>query len=116
MTGLKKTKDRQAMFFTWKKTNGQNKLWRIIKGSDGQFKYDIDSILDDQIKFQRGGTKLAGDLTIEEIMKTVISMKSVKYPGGDGIISYFYQFYWEGNDKDFLDVVNEMFHNFELSD
>jgi hypothetical protein len=43
-------------------------------------------------------------------------MKSVKYPGGDGIISYFYQFYWEGNDKDFLDVVNEMFHNFELSD
>ena len=43
-------------------------------------------------------------------------MKCVKYPGGDGIISYFYQFYWEGNDKDFLDVVNEMFHNFELSD
>jgi hypothetical protein len=28
-------------------------------------------------------TELAGDLTMEEIKKTVISMKSVKYPGGD---------------------------------
>jgi hypothetical protein len=61
-------------------------------------------------------TELAGDLSIEEIKKSVISMKSVKYPGGDGIISDFYQFYWEGNDTDFADVVNEMFHNFELSD
>jgi hypothetical protein len=44
--------------FHLEKTNGQNKLWQIIKGSDLQFKYDINSILDDQIKFQRGGTKL----------------------------------------------------------
>ena len=61
-------------------------------------------------------TELAGDLTMEEIKKTVISMKSVKYPGGDGINSDFYQFYWEANDNDFVDVVNEMFHNFEQSD
>ena len=56
-------------------------------------------------------TKLPGDLTIEEIKQTVISMKSVKYPGDSGIISDFYQFYWEVNDKDCVDVVNEMFHN-----
>ena len=43
-------------------------------------------------------------------------MKFVKYPGGGGINSDFYQFYWEANDNDFVDVVNEMFHNFEQSD
>ena len=32
------------------KRNGQIKLCQRIKGSDGQFKYDIDSILDDQLK------------------------------------------------------------------
>jgi anionic cell wall polymer biosynthesis LytR-Cps2A-Psr (LCP) family protein len=61
-------------------------------------------------------TELAGDLTIEEIKKTVISMKFVKYPGDGGINSDFYQFYWESNDNDFVDVVNEIFHNFEQSD
>jgi hypothetical protein len=61
-------------------------------------------------------TELAGDLSIEEIKKTVISMKSVKFPGDGGIISDCYQFYWEANDNDFVDDVNEMFHNFELSD
>jgi hypothetical protein len=113
------------------------------KGFGWEFNYDIDSILDDQIKldskifisegwdknsdddlssyFQQKltdveNTKLPGDLTMEEIKQTVISMKFVKYPGGSGIISDFYQFYWEANDNDFVDVVNEMFHNFELSD
>jgi hypothetical protein len=33
------------------KRNGQNKLWQRITGSDGQFKYDIDSILDEQINY-----------------------------------------------------------------
>jgi hypothetical protein len=35
--------------FNLEKRNGQNKLWQRIKGSKGQFKYDIDSKLDDQI-------------------------------------------------------------------
>ena len=43
-------------------------------------------------------------------------MKSFKLPVGDGIISDFYQLYWEANEKDFFQVVNEMFRNFELSD
>ena len=28
----------------------QNKLWQRIKGSDEQFKYDIDTVLDEQIQ------------------------------------------------------------------
>jgi hypothetical protein len=34
---------------TWK--NGQNKLWQKIRGLDGNLKYDIDEILDEQINF-----------------------------------------------------------------
>ena len=45
-----------------------------------------------------------------------MSIKSLKSPGGDGIISEFYQLYWEAIEKDFLEVVNEVFHNFDLSD
>jgi len=45
-----------------------------------------------------------------------MSMKSFKSPGGDGIISEFYQLYWETIEKDFFEVVNEVFHNSELCD
>jgi hypothetical protein len=54
-------------FFNLEKRNGQNKLWQRIKGSNGQFKYDIDSILDEQIKFDsklftsEGWDKNSGD-------------------------------------------------------
>jgi hypothetical protein len=43
-----------------------------------------------------------------------MSIKSFKSPGGDGIISEFYQLYLEAIEKDFVEVVNEVFHNFEL--
>ena len=45
-----------------------------------------------------------------------MSIKSLKSPGGDGIISELYQLYWEAIEKDCFEVVNEVFHNFELSD
>ena len=60
--------------------------------------------------------ELEEEITIEEIKKTVMSMKSCKSPGGDGIISDFYQLYWKVNEKYFVEVVNDMFHNFKLSD
>ena len=108
MTGLNKAKNVQVIFFSLEKRNGQNKLWQRIKGSDGQFKYDIDSIFDDQIKLYSKLFSLEGwdknsdddlsslvqqkltdvekneleeDLTIEEVKKTVMSMKSFKPPG-----------------------------------
>lgn len=116
------------LFFNLEKINGQNKLWQRIKGSDGQFKYDIDSIFDDQIKLYsklctlEGWDNISGDdllsfvhqkltdvekneledLTTEDVKKTVMSMKSFKSPVGDGIISDFYQLYWEANEKDFI--------------
>jgi hypothetical protein len=46
--------------------------------------------------------ELEEDLTIEEVKKTVISIKSFNSPGGDGIISEFYQLYWEAIEKDFF--------------
>jgi hypothetical protein len=60
--------------------------------------------------------ELEEEITMEEIKKTVMYMKSFKSPGGDGIISDFYLLYWEANEKHFLEVVNEMFHNFKPSD
>ena len=46
--------------------------------------------------------ELEEDLTIEEVKKIVLSMKPFKSPGGDGIISEFYQLYWELLRKIFL--------------
>ena len=38
-------------FFNLEKKRGQNKLWNRIKTTDGRYKYDIDSIKDEQVKF-----------------------------------------------------------------
>ena len=38
-------------FFNLERKNGQNKLWQKIRGLDGNLKYDIDEILDEQINF-----------------------------------------------------------------
>ena len=40
-------------FFNLERKNGQNKLWQKIRGLDGNLKYDIDEILDEQIIFLR---------------------------------------------------------------
>jgi hypothetical protein len=102
LTGLNKAKNRQVIIFSLEKRNGQHTLWQRIKGSDEQFKNDIDSILDERIQLysklftseewdKNSGdellscvqekltdvakNELAGDLTIQEIKKTVMSMK-----------------------------------------
>jgi hypothetical protein len=36
-------------FFNLERKNGQIKLWQKIRGLDGNLKYDIDEILDEQI-------------------------------------------------------------------
>ena len=36
-------------------------------------------------------------------------------PGADGIICKLSELYWEAIAKDFFEVVNEVFHNFELN-
>jgi hypothetical protein len=38
-------------FLNQERKNGQNKLWKKIRGLDGNLKYDIDEILDEQINF-----------------------------------------------------------------
>ena len=100
-----------ARMDTLERKNGQNKLWQKIRGLDGNLKYDIDEILDEQIIFtqiyfrQKGGIKmqqrnwlliwikkiacdenedLEKDLTINEIKKIIFSMKQYKSPGLDG--------------------------------
>jgi DNA repair exonuclease SbcCD ATPase subunit len=38
-------------FFELEKKQGENKMWNRIKNTEGKYKYDIDSIIDEQIKF-----------------------------------------------------------------
>ena len=45
--GEKSTK----FFFDLEKKNGQNKLWNRIKTLNGKYKYDIDSIINEQVDF-----------------------------------------------------------------
>ena len=104
-------------FFDIEKKCGQDKLWNRIKTSEGHYKYDIDSIINEQVKFQsklftsEGWNNTCGrnltqhlqeKLTIEEkgeldsdvdsneIVKVLKVLKSNKSPGEDGIISEFY--------------------------
>jgi flagellar biosynthesis GTPase FlhF len=51
-------------FFNLERKNGQNKFWQKIRSLDGNLKYDIDEILDEQINVyanyfqQKGGIKM----------------------------------------------------------
>jgi hypothetical protein len=38
-------------FFELEKKQGENKMWNRIKNTEGKYKYDIDSIIDEQIAF-----------------------------------------------------------------
>ena len=109
-------------FFQLEKLNGQDKLWNRIKCEDGTIKSDIDSILDEQVKFYEKLFKTEGwdeekgdwllqfitntldesdsqsldkDIECHEIIKAVKSSKANKSPGEDGIIAEFYQLYWD---------------------
>lgn len=130
-------------FFDLEKKNGTNKLWYRIKCDDGTFKDDIDSILKEQTKFYEklftteGWDRENGhfliqnienkldetdkiildkDLTLDEIRKSVFSLKKSKSPGEDGIIAEFYQKYWEIIKDDMHEMLLEIFTSSQLSD
>jgi uncharacterized protein YeeX (DUF496 family) len=117
LIGTRKGNNQLNIFFNLERKNGQNKLWQKIRGLDGNLKYDIEEILDEQIIFYpnlfstEGWDKnvaeelvkkltcdesedLEKDLTINEIKKIIFSMKQYKSPGLDRIINEFYQLYW----------------------
>ena len=51
MTGTRRGNNQLNIFFNLERKNGQNKLWQKIRGLDGNLRYDIDEILDEQIHF-----------------------------------------------------------------
>jgi hypothetical protein len=127
-------------FFYLEKKCGQDKLWNRIKTSEGHYKYDIDSIIN-EVKFYsklftsegwdetcgRNLTQhLQGKLTTKEkgeldhdvdsneivkVLKVLISNKSDE----DGIISEFYQLFWEPMKDEFILLVCEIFKEKQLS-
>ena len=98
------------------------KLWYRIKTTDGNYKNDIDSIMNEQVDFytklfqSEGWDKnsaheltryivnkldnneketLDEDINLDEISKVIKILKPNKSPGEDGIISEFYQLFWQ---------------------
>ena len=121
----------------------QNKLWQKIRGLDGNLKYDIDEILDEQIHFYSNLFSTEGwdtnvaeelvthmdkkitcderedlekDLTINEIKKIICTMKQYKSPGLDGIINEFYQLYVDTIKENLFEVLLEIFDKLEICD
>jgi hypothetical protein len=97
-------------------------VWYRIKTTDGNYKYDIDSIMNEQVDFyiklfQSEGwdensaheltryivnkldnnekETLDEDISLDEISRVIRILKPNKSPGEDGIISEFYQLYWQ---------------------
>ena len=124
-------------FFNLEKKRGQEKLWYRIKMTDGNYKYDIDSIMNEQVDFysklfQSEGwdenysaheltryivnkldknekEKLDEDINLDEISKVIKILKPNKSPGEDGIISEFYQLFWQDIKNEFFEVIEKNF-------
>ena len=112
------------------------------KNRNGEYKCDIDSILNEQVKFYtnlfatEGWDKTAGeklcqfmidkvskeykemldrDINICEVEKVLKLLKQNKSPGEDGIISEFYVLYWDIIKDDFFSLLQEIFNDTILS-
>ena len=123
-------------FFELEKKQGENKMWNRIKNTESKYKYDIDSIIDEQIKFysklfttegwdENSANKLTQhiesklnvdeketlelDVSIDEIKNVLKILKPNKSPGEDGIISEFYITHWEQIKDEFFLLVNDTF-------
>ena len=129
-------------FFNLEKKRGQNKLWNRIKTTDGQYKYDIDTIIEEQVKFYSDLFKSEGwdensareltqfivnkldnddknildmDIDINEVKRVINILKPNKSPGEDGIISEFYVLFWDIIADDFYELLCYIFREFTLS-
>ena len=118
-------------------------MWNRIKGSDGKFKYDIDSIIEEKVNFYSNlfttegwDEKSARELllhvknrlspedrdmldhaiTLEEVFNVLKILKPNKSPGEDGIISEFYLLYWNTIKAEFMSLLREIFEQKRLSD
>ena len=49
------------------------------------------------------------DISLEEISNVIKILKPNKSPGEDGIISEFYQLYWQNIKKEFFEVLEQIF-------
>ena len=95
------------------KKRAHEKLWTKIKTSDGNYKEDISSNLEEQIKYYQNlftseyltsnlETKVNEtdkemcdkEVSIDEIFNAAKLQKPDKSPGDDGISSEFYQLFW----------------------
>lgn len=131
-----------SYFFSLEKVHGANKTWKTIKCQDGTYSNDINIILKEQVEFYKtlfsseGWNEIEADLLVSnistelskyemescensptenEIHKAVMNLKSNKSPGIDGILAEFYQIHWNTIKTEFIQVIDEIFSNNEMS-
>ena len=123
------------------KKRAHDKLWTKIKTSDGNYKEDISSILEEQIKYYQNlftsdgcdrdsaeyltsnlETKLNEtdkemcdkEVSIDENFNAAKLQKPDKSPRDDGISSEFYKLFWYLIGDDFVSVVKDIFRDKRL--
>ena len=128
-------------FLNLEKKMAHDKLWTNIKTSDGNYKEDTSSILEEQIKYYQNLFTSDGcdrdsaeyltsnletkvnetdkemcdkEVSIDEIFNAAKLQKPDKSPGDDGISSEFYQLFWYLIGDDFVSVVKDIFRNKRL--
>jgi hypothetical protein len=72
LIGTRRGNNQLNIFFNLQRTNGQNTLSQKIRGLDGNLKYDIDEILDEQILFYSNQFSTEGWDTIKEDLFEVL--------------------------------------------
>ena len=128
-------------FFNLEKSRAKSKLWRKIKLDNGNYSNDITTIIKEQVKFytnlfsSEGWNRNSADKLLEnvdtnltneekedlecpitetELWKCIKQLKKNKSPGEDGIISEFYQIYWNTIKTEFTKLIKEILDSEKL--
>ena len=126
----------------FEKQRGKQKLWSKIKCENGGIKFDITSILNEQVKFYKtlftsegididsahvllsnietkvnpeNARDLELNLSEKEIETSIYKFKKNKSPGEDGIVAEWYQTFWPLIKNEFILVINEILNENNLS-
>ena len=139
---IEKNEKSSKYFFSLEKQRGKQKLWSKIKCSNGEMKFDITSILNEQVHFYKKlftsegidsvsanvllsnietkvepetARELESDLNINEIETAIYKFKKCKSPGEDGIIAEWYQTFWPLIKNEFILVIREILNENKLA-